>query len=179
MRDIFETSTEERGEFDGVDLLFGFNGDASGKSLEFFQKLARNKGVSAQQNFARFASGGLMWPHIVDNYAEGLVLRLHKMLPDRGGDAWELAKLEVEGCVDYLDVLSENAIVPLPFVSQDEYSEFITWEMRTLGDKHHRVAGELLPIMELYKNFCDDPTVFGDTLIPRLELHDTVHNKTS
>ncbi len=136
MRDIFEVFPDESDEFDGIDLLFGFNGDASRKSLAFFQDLARQQGVNTQQNFARFASG-LIWPHSVNNYGESLVMKLHRMLPNRNGDAWALAKIEINACIDYLDVLSKNLVVPIPIPIKDDYSEQITWEMRTLGDKHH------------------------------------------
>jgi hypothetical protein len=169
MRDIFEVGPEvPTDEFDGVDLLYGLSGDPRGKCLTFFKQLARERGIDVQQDFARFASTQV-YPCVVEDYAERLVLKLSLRAPNRNSTAWQMAGDEIARCREYLEIVAAEWVIPVAVSKQEDGCEQLAWEMVTLGEHHLRID-ELLKELESYKDFCIDPNALGDSLQTRIEL---------
>lgn len=160
MASLFEVKPNQDDSLDGIDLLYGIEDMSGGKVMDFFRELALTRGVSDQQAFARLAST-IFYPHHIDAYCEGLVVRLHGILTDRNAEAWKLAREELGDCLAYLDIFSDHDILPMPTSVVSKYSQELAWNMMHPG-KYQNYAGMFMPKIEQYQRFCDDSGALSD-----------------
>lgn len=122
MASLFEVEPNPDDPLDGIDLLYGIDDMSDGKVVDFFRDLALSRCVADQQAFARLAST-IFYPHHIDAYCEGLVIRLHAILMNRNTEAWRSAREELGDCLTYLDIFSEHTILPMPTSVVSKYSQ--------------------------------------------------------
>lgn len=160
MASLFEVEPNPDDPLDGIDLLYGIEDMSGGKAVSFFRELDITRSVDAQQAFARLAST-IFYPHHIDAYCENMVLELELRTARRSEAAWHMAREEIEACIEYLDILAESTIVPVPMTITTKYEQKLAWNMLPLG-KYQHYAGMFISRLEQYIRFCEDQGAIPD-----------------